>query len=283
MGQGASSLMGPPGPPGLPGPQGKPGISIDKLEIRDGFLYAKLSDGSEKNVGAAAGPPGDPGKGIKSVGLKDGKLIIKYTDNTETPIAIKELGESSLSTKTLWCADGKKCNFPKTVKEINFLGLNMTNVNHISPTVNHDWMRIDSSKTRNGIAMYGGVSINDGGGLSIGGWERQSKGVLKIHAPGAQDGNDGKIVAGNHWGRKGLQITGHKAGGTGRQTIIHGDLVVTGKVTIEAPGGNVIRYNDNVAIQHYRGRGALQAANGWDARTSSNPNGDWEKWKITKR
>ena len=44
-----------------------------------------------------------------------------------------------------------------------------------------------------------------------------------------------------------------------------------------------IGYDANINVCQSDGRGCLQAANAWDARTSNNPNGDWEKFKIGRR
>jgi hypothetical protein len=46
---------------------------------------------------------------------------------------------------------------------------------------------------------------------------------------------------------------------------------------------NVVRFGITVNLCHYNGRGCVQAADAWDARTSNNPLGDWEKWRINRR
>lgn len=121
----------------------------------------------------------------------------------------------------------------------------------------------------------------------------------------------GETVIGNEWGGTGnLSVRGRLNVGNWSIFEENGQLVINrsnapnesdqAHVRISADGniwtnrstsrgwladmiGTKVGYNDNVSISHYAGRGALQAADGWDARTSNNPNGDWEKWRIGRR
>jgi len=46
---------------------------------------------------------------------------------------------------------------------------------------------------------------------------------------------------------------------------------------------NAVNYGDNLNICHWNNRGCLMAGNAWDARTTDNPWGDWEMWRIGRR
>jgi uncharacterized protein (DUF1015 family) len=46
---------------------------------------------------------------------------------------------------------------------------------------------------------------------------------------------------------------------------------------------NAVRIDKNYSIENAFNRGALQAGNAWDARLSSDPNGEWERWKFVKK
>lgn len=186
MGQ-QQSIPGPrgnKGDKGDKGDDGDPGRSLSELTVRDGNIIATFSDGVEKNLGTAGGPQGDPGKdgrGIQSIAIDEGVMNLIYTDNKTEKVAVKELGEGALKTKTMWCADGGLCKVPEGVTGVELIKDN----------------------------------------------------YMKFSADGEKDAEDGKIRAGNHYGNKALHIVGHKAGGTGRQTVIYGDVVIKGKLKVE--------------------------------------------------
>jgi hypothetical protein len=46
---------------------------------------------------------------------------------------------------------------------------------------------------------------------------------------------------------------------------------------------NAVRTDKNYSIENSFNRGALQAGNAWDARLSSTPDGEWERWKFVKK
>ena len=49
----------------------------------------------------------------------------------------------------------------------------------INPINNDDWLHVKGS-TKNGTAMYNGVSIKDGGGLSVGEWKKVPQGNVEV-------------------------------------------------------------------------------------------------------
>ena len=46
---------------------------------------------------------------------------------------------------------------------------------------------------------------------------------------------------------------------------------------------NAVRVDRHYSIENSFNRGALQAGNAWDARTSSNPDGEWERWRFVRK
>jgi hypothetical protein len=113
---------------------------------------------------------------------------------------------------TMWCADGDLCNIPRGNKGIDWgyggskiyddNQLNISSDDNIYFNTrnrrmeirndgvyitqdglraldDNDWFRLVGSRA-NGTAVYNGMSINDGGGLSVGSWERMPQGDLKV-------------------------------------------------------------------------------------------------------
>lgn len=77
----------------------------------------------------------------------------------------------------------------------------------------------------------------------------------------------------------GLKITSGGFSTTGGLSIEGRDLLRE----IDELKANTVKYNDNINICHHNGRGCLMAGDAYDARTSNNPSGDWEKFKIGRR
>lgn len=111
---------------------------------------------------------------------------------------------------------------------------------------NHDWMRIDGG--RNGTAMYNGVSINGGGGLAVGKWQKVAQGHIHANTIKSDNIEAGKIKVGKY-------INASEVGTDGNVILYTGwenDKTVLGNNTTfgldyvnEAPSNSVISTNDH--------------------------------------
>jgi hypothetical protein len=105
--------------------------------------------------------------------------------------------------------------------------------------------------------------------LQIGGWTIQEEGDQLVFKRGSAGDGDNQphlrmAADGNFWVSR----------STARGWVAD---------NIGALRNEKVSYDANINVCHHGGRGCIQAANAWDARTSDNPRGDWEMFKIGRR
>lgn len=273
-------------------------------------------------MGAGAqGPRGDPGRqGIQGVPGKDGKDG-KHGAMSEPDV--KKILHDLSAKHSLWCADGEVCKLPSQSTGIDVINKDVKNVNNIQlqgniqagqyiATKGHlkakNYVDTDGHlRVAKHADIYGNLNskahtyLDKGatvkGDLHTKGRIVASKNidlkdntyvyngkVIRFLGGASADKNDSTIRNTDNasWGGRALYIKGTRnCNNCNRKVIIYGDVEIKGKITQH--GKEVVKYGDNLNMCHHSGRGCIQAGNAWDARTSSNPKGDWEKFKLSKR
>jgi len=278
--QGLQGLQGLQGPPGKDGAQGPPGVSdpaqvVEKLKIDNTFMTSlginiaknstELATSVASSIGTSDAIRSQIVSSLQSRQEFLNALADKLTnDNTYKAriigppgtIADDESIKLTFEKKSLWCADGELCTIP-TKK----------------------W---DGSTNRSLGEL--GIQIPANG---------------RIHTPGRlhMSGDEFLYIL-----NKSGAIVGKEWGGTGNLSV-QGKLTVGDKL-LTPPGSNLCNSNGTICVdiadiknlmdnavrvdRHYSiensfNRGALQAGNAWDARLSSNPGGEWERWKFVRQ
>ena len=190
---------------------------------------------------------------------------------------------TELKSKVMWCADGALCTVPagKSVR-LNEGLLSF----HPNAELSMDMPNIVGGKFNvkpNGTVNIPAGDVNISKNLNVNGAIGNKDSSTFISGFGGYNvgyfSTSGTLIANqtNTLGRDGLVIKNGDIVMGANQRFCNADKTACFKLS------DIVTTTNKYSIEQHTGRGALQAADAWDARTSNNPAGDWERWVFNFR